>query len=167
MKNTLTVFVITFVLTSICNTTWADTVTTTGDKITLTNTYKPDGSRQVIVNGGTFWVPSPSTLENKLIGASGNACCKVTITYNNNRQITRVTVKCRIHRKAVPKRDCDEIPGIFDAQERAHRNDWVEHSPVPVINDAVASPRACLVGPGPQAGLPGPAASPLDSLPTA
>jgi len=50
-------------------------ITTTGDKIKMTDVYKNNGSmRKVEVDGAECWVPTPSSSERKLKKAAGNAC---------------------------------------------------------------------------------------------
>ena len=73
----------------------ADEITTTGDKIKMTDVYKNNGSmRKVEVDGAEYWVPTPSSSENKLKKAAGNACCAVSLEVTQNDEISHVDVRC-------------------------------------------------------------------------
>ena len=74
----------------------ADEITTTGDKIEMTDVYKNNGSmRKVEVGGAEYWVSTPSTSENKLKKAAGNACCTVSLEVTQNGEISHVDVRCK------------------------------------------------------------------------
>lgn len=86
---------------------YAAEITATGDKITMTDVYKNNGSmRKVDVGGAEYWVPTPSSSENKLKKAAGRVRCTVTLEVTQNDEISRVDVRC--NKRVRPVR-----PGLY------------------------------------------------------